>query len=84
MVKQDSIKKLCEGLRDYSAFDPALYQKYQVNRGLRRADGTGVVAGITKICNVHGYMLNEGEVEAIPGELIYRGFHDDKRIHSME
>ena len=38
MTKQDSIKKLCEGLRDYSSFDPALYQKYQVNRGLRRAD----------------------------------------------
>lgn len=84
MTKQDSIKKLCEGLRDYSAFDPALYQKYQVNRGLRRADGTGVVAGITKICNVHGYMLNEGEVEAIPGELIYRGYQITDLVHAVE
>ena len=58
------IQELCEGLREYSALDPALYQKYQVHRGLRHADGTGVVAGITRICNVHGYMINEGEVEA--------------------
>ena len=84
MVHKDSIKKLCEGLREYSAFDPALYQKYQVNRGLRRADGTGVVAGITKICNVHGYMLNEGEVEAIPGELIYRGYQITDLVRAVE
>ncbi|MDE6657767.1 MAG: citrate synthase, partial [Oscillospiraceae bacterium] len=41
---------------------------------LRRSDGTGVLAGITNICNVHGYLVNEGEVEPIPGELIYRGY----------
>ena len=55
-----TLRTLCEELRSYSTLDPALYQKYQVNRGLRRSDGTGVVAGITKICNVHGYVINEG------------------------
>ncbi|MBQ5339978.1 MAG: citrate synthase, partial [Oscillospiraceae bacterium] len=84
MVDKDSIVNLCAGLREYSAFDPALYQKYQVNRGLRRADGTGVVAGITKICNVHGYMLNEGEVEPIPGELIYRGYQITDLVRAVE
>ncbi len=84
MSHKDSIVKLCEGLREYSAFDPAFYQKYQVNRGLRRSDGTGVVAGITKICNVHGYMLNEGELEAIPGELIYRGYQITDLVRAVE
>ena len=78
------IQELCEGLREYSALDPALYQKYQVHRGLRHADGTGVVAGITKICNVHGYMINEGEVEPIPGELIYRGYQITDLVHAVE
>lgn len=84
MNNEAYIKSLCEGLREYSALDPALYQKFQVNRGLRRSDGTGVVAGITKICNVHGYMLNEGEVEAIPGELIYRGYQITDLVHAVE
>lgn len=84
MDSKDYIGKLCEGLREYSALDPALYQKYQVNRGLRKADGTGVVAGITKVCNVHGYMLNEGEMEPIPGELIYRGYQITDLVHAVE
>ena len=31
------------------------YAKFNVKRGLRNADGTGVVAGVTSISNVHGY-----------------------------
>ena len=87
MSNSDSISyinRLCVGLREYSALDPTLFQKYQVNRGLRRSDGTGVVAGITKICNVHGYMLNEGELEPIPGELIYRGYQITDLVHAVE
>ncbi len=84
MDMNESIKNLCEGLREYAVFDPAMYQKYQVNRGLRRSDGTGVVAGITKVCNVHGYMLNEGELEPIPGELIYRGYQITDLVHAVE
>lgn len=79
-----SIKSLCEGLKEYSVIDPALYQKYHVSRGLRRSDGTGVVAGLTKICNVHGYVLNEGELEPIPGELIYRGYQITDLVRSVE
>ncbi len=53
---------------------PELYEKYQVKRGLRNSDGSGVMAGITNICNVHGYVVNEGEREPVQGELIYRGY----------
>ena len=60
--KKTNIKNLCRELADNTIIDPALYQKYHVKRGLRKSDGTGVVAGITNICNVHGYVLNEGEV----------------------
>ena len=57
----------------YNNFDPSYYSKIDVKRGLRNSDGTGVVAGITKICNVHGYIVNEGEKMPCPGELTYRG-----------
>ncbi|MDE6149305.1 MAG: citrate synthase, partial [Ruminococcus sp.] len=32
-------------------------------------------AGLTNICNVHGYVVNEGEKSPIPGQLIYRGYN---------
>ncbi|MBS4960865.1 MAG: citrate synthase, partial [Clostridiales bacterium] len=63
----------------YSAFeandiDPKYFDRYQVKRGLRNADGTGVVAGITNISNVHGYVVNEGEKQPVEGELTFRGY----------
>ena len=82
--KKSNIKNLCKELIDNTIIDPALYQKYHVKRGLRKSDGTGVVAGITKICNVHGYVLNEGEVEAIPGQLIYRGYNINDLVNNVE
>ena len=68
------MQSLCDHLKEHSRIDQNLYTKFHIKRGLRRSDGTGVLAGITNICNVHGYVVNEGEVEPIPGELIYRGY----------
>ncbi len=79
-----NIKGLCKNLADNSVIDAKLYDKFHVKRGLRRSDGTGVVAGITNICNVHGYVINEGEVEAIPGELIYRGYSITDLVDNVE
>lgn len=67
-------KSLCEEFVKNNRIAPELYEKYQVKRGLRNSDGSGVVAGITNICNVHGYVVNEGEREPVKGELIYRGY----------
>ena len=64
--------------------EPKYYSKYDVKRGLRNADGTGVVAGITNICNVHGYVMNEGEKQNIEGELYYRGYNIRDIVESVE
>ncbi|MEG1996283.1 MAG: citrate synthase [Oscillospiraceae bacterium] len=74
-VKVEAIKDLCNEFKKYNHIDPSLYEKFSVKRGLRNSDGTGVMAGLTLICNVHGYVINEGEKEPIPGELIYRGIN---------
>lgn len=47
--------------RKITGIDPAKFEQYDVKRGLRNADGSGVMAGLTLICNVHGYVLSEGE-----------------------
>ena len=74
-VKKESISTLCEEFRKYNYIDPSLNERYNVKRGLRNADGTGVLAGLTQICNVHGYVLNEGEKQPVQGELTYRGYN---------
>jgi len=73
--KLSAIKQLCEEFKKYNHIDPALFEKFNVKRGLRNKDGTGVMAGLTQICNVHGYVVSEGEKQAIPGELYYRGYN---------
>ena len=50
------------------------FQNYRVKRGLRELDGTGVVAGVTRIGNAHGYVMNEGEKMPDDGVLSYRGY----------
>ncbi len=79
-----NITGLCRNLEKNSAIEQKLYEKYHVKRGLRNSDGTGVVAGITNICNVHGYLMNEGEVEPIPGQLIYRGYNINDIVSNVE
>lgn len=72
---KDSLNILCKEYQKNNIVDPAIYEKYDVKRGLRNADGSGVTAGVTNICCVHGYVISEGEKLAIPGELIYRGYN---------
>ena len=68
-----TLLSLCEEFRKNNRIDPQKFEQYGVKRGLRNADGSGVMAGLTQICNVHGYVLNEGEKSPVPGRLIYRG-----------
>ncbi len=81
------LQKQAEKVRKADWIDPALYRKYGVKRGLRNDNGSGVLVGLTTIGNVHGYMMDEGERKAIPGELFYRGIdvkdivRADKREH---
>ena len=68
-----SIQAMYDAYRQ-TYIDPKYYESYNVKRGLRNPDGSGVLAGVTNICNVHGYVLNEGEKTADEGRLIFRGY----------
>ncbi len=61
--------------RESYSIPAAAFTNYNVKRGLRNPDGTGVMAGITKIGNAHGYIINEGDKISIEGELYYRGYN---------
>lgn len=57
-----------------NCIDPSYYEKFRVKRGLRNADGTGVLAGMTNISNVHGYLLSDGGKLPDEGSLRLRGY----------
>ena len=69
----EKLKYLCEEYRRHNGFNASDYQTYGVKRGLRNPDGTGVMAGLTNICNVHGFMMADGVRVPDEGKLIYRG-----------
>ncbi|MCI8595105.1 MAG: citrate/2-methylcitrate synthase [Oscillospiraceae bacterium] len=69
------IQSLCETERKNNVIDLKYYSRYDVKRGLRNADGTGVMAGVTRIGNVLGYYMQDGERIPAEGRLIYRGIN---------
>ncbi len=69
----DYIKSLCDEHAKYNTIDESSFEKFSVKRGMRNEDGTGVLAGLTNICTVHGYIIDENEKRPDEGRLIYRG-----------
>lgn len=59
---------------DINTINPEHYSSYDVKRGLRNSDGTGVIAGVTNISSVHGYLMSDGVKIPDDGRLSYRGY----------
>ena len=75
MKKEYLIYKLSEEMKEATRIDNELFPKFDVKRGLRNEDGTGVLVGLTKIGNVVGYeRVPGGGLKPIPGKLFYRGY----------
>ena len=72
-VPAGEFTELCEGLIEYSSIGPEYFDRFDVKRGLRNRDGSGVMAGLTKVCSVEGYYIEDGERKPVDGKLIYRG-----------
>lgn len=72
-LSHDTLSSLCDDLIKNNSISAEYYDKYNVKRGLRNADGTGVMAGLTKVCSVEGYYIDDGEKIPKEGKLIYRG-----------
>ena len=83
-VKEELLHELSESFRMHNQLPPDLFTRYRIKRGLRNADGTGVLVGASHLGNVHGYILNEGEREPIEGRLTYRGYNVYDLIHGLE
>ena len=80
----DALSILCKEYEKNNHISSKYYDKYSVKRGLRNEDGTGVLAGLTRVCSVKGYVINDAEKAPIDGQLIYRGYDINDIIINCE
>lgn len=80
--------QLVENLYRFAAqnnrIDPYLFDYYNVKRGLRNNDGTGVLVGLTQIGDVHGYYIENGKKVLAEGCLRYRGINVEDLIQHCQ
>lgn len=70
-------------LEQIDRIDESLYKKYNVKRGLRNANGTGVIVGLTRIGEVIGYTKDsDGNKLPTEGHLYYRGYDIDDLVQN--
>ena len=82
-TEQSFIKSNSEALLKNNVIENDLYIKHDVKRGLRNANKTGVVVGLTRIGAVEGYKINENnEKIAIEGKLYYRGYDVEDLVNN--
>ncbi|NLV16886.1 MAG: citrate/2-methylcitrate synthase [Syntrophomonadaceae bacterium] len=67
------ISRLTDRAEESGSIEASLFSKYIVKRGLRDIDGRGVLVGLTKVGEVHSYIVDENEMIPVPGRLLYRG-----------
>jgi citrate synthase len=84
-MKIDAIIKQLSPLAEESCkIEEKLFTEYDVKRGLRNADHTGVLVGLTKVGSVIGYEKVDGKLVAIDGKLIYRGIDIIDLVHGSQ
>lgn len=75
MLSNEFTNKLSEKIKHNSTISESYYSKYDVKRGLRNANGTGVLVGLTDIGSVHGYKVSNDTKIPDVGRLYYRGYN---------
>jgi len=84
MSEKTQLDTLYDKTIKHNVIPNELYSQYNVKRGLRNNDGTGVLVGLTNVGEVHGYMIDENEKVAIPGKLYYRGYDVEKLAEGIQ
>ncbi|MDE6351269.1 MAG: citrate synthase, partial [Treponemataceae bacterium] len=83
-TENELLKRLADIALDNDPIPTELYATYDVKRGLRNANGTGVLVGLTRIGDVVGYTIEDGKKVAVPGKLLYRGYDVADLIQDAE
>lgn len=80
----EAFRKWTNVIEDNTSIPPEAYKSDRVKRGLRNSDGTGVLAGLTRVGQVHGYIMYEDEKIPDAGKLTYRGIDVSEIVSACE
>ncbi len=83
-ISMEAISSLCTELVKNNSISKDDFSRYHVKRGLRNEDGTGVMAGLTRICSVEGYYILDGELVPKEGKLSYRGYDINQIVSNCQ
>ncbi len=72
-VNKEIINCISESIKLSSHIEPELFVDFNVKRGLRNSDHSGVLVGLTNIGEVIGYTKENDKVLPTEGRLLYRG-----------
>lgn len=76
----ENVLELCSLCKTNAKINPDLYTKYDVKRGLRNKNGTGVLTGLTEIGEVKSYTIDDGEIIPCEGKLYYHGVDIERLV----
>ncbi len=60
--------------READHLEPEMFDKYEVQRGLRDKNGNGVVTGLTNVSRIDAFQMVDGVKTPCEGKLWYRGY----------
>jgi citrate synthase len=87
MISESNIKtlnKLIEYAKENNKINPTYYDLYDIKRGLRNNNGTGVLVGLTEVGSVHGYVIEDDKKIPREGKLFYRGIEINELVNGFQ
>lgn len=78
------IKCISKSIHDASQINKDLFDQYNVKRGLRNADGSGVLVGLTNVGDVQGYIPQDNKLVPVEGNLRYRGYSVNQLVNGFQ
>ncbi|MCL2044606.1 MAG: citrate/2-methylcitrate synthase [Treponema sp.] len=86
MTKEETgtlIEKYTDFVKEKGIIENELYLKYEVKRGLRDVSGKGVLVGLTDICEIISYIIEDGDMIPCEGKLFYRGINIEQIVQGL-
>ena len=83
-MEKTIIARLAKKCTENNNIDPSLYRSYNVKRGLRNENGSGVLVGLTEISMVVGFEKRDEDVVPVEGQLAYRGISVNDIVNGLK
>jgi len=77
-------KNLSEVAKNNNVINKEWNERFDVKTGLRNKNGSGVLVGLTKVGDVHGFIIDENEKVPVDGRLSYRGIDVNKIVEGFQ